>query len=1339
MNRFGFVNFWVYDKEDFDTCDGKILIRGSNGSGKSITTQSFIPYILDGNHSPYRLDPFGSKDRKMSYYLIGDGERMKDESTGYIWMEFVKPESRQYRTIGIGLHARKNGNMNTWGFCILDGRRINIDFFLHEERDGQIIPYDMRTLKKLLGEQNLFTEKTTEYKEMVADKIFGIPKDRTDDFDQLTNILIKTRSSKLASKENLKPEGLYAILNESLRTLTDDDLRPMTDAMTKIEDAHNKIDSSMQALNEAKYVDEEYDRYNRYMLWIKSKKYLEKHSELEKADRDTDKKKKALLNEQENERVNIGKLEDVKEKTGILQEEMAGINISDIQEYIKKKDIAERNLANARNEENNKKILIEKNRENIGRKYIDRKNETDNLNDIENELEKNIRDMSEYEENKFPFYERFLDLISKGEYLEKRQYDSEIDTFRSKIENTAKKLHEYDDKKQRYEDEFEKYSRLESNFQTQKKLLEESERQIESCKDELIEKLYIASKENKEYHIDNITLKRAEEVINGYEGAGSSGFYGDILLANYNDIFSALTQEISKAEFKKDNIQSQKDDLENELDILKNSSETVPARSENRISARKALEENNIPYRSFYECVDFKPTVSDEVKTVIESALNETGILDTLLIPDTYMDKAKIILSNHSDSYFCTENGLLRESAYFDVAVNDEFSHTAKQVISEIEDKVILTEQGYYHNGVIAGYADKEYKGGFIGAENRRKYRENLIIQLEEKIRNVSEELKKAEQYCSQYYDRKKILKSEYVKTSNKSDIDTALDIYSEQQRIYNNALRDMEEQEKKCEFQKNMLSSLMREIENMCSAFPHYKKTAEFFDGLVRDIKDYANILYLCIDCLKNKKYSEEKLALLNEQLSDMEQTKDDLYRDMDSIQKRIRQYNAETDICRKFLDSSGSIDKIRRYEEINSEIKELDEKSREYQNKIAVSQRMIQEYTNDISERENSVKDLSEEVNRLAEYFSEELALGFVLRKEDKTLYECAETAKTVIIKDDEMKNTSDMSTRLINAIKGHSNILSSEYRLMNDVLFESSGADTVRSRNRITLFWQGKTVSPSVFKEELDRAIQHDKELLKKDEESIFKEILMNTISKKLTNRIHESSEWIEKMSDMMADIQTSMGLVFRLQWKPKNEMNENELPVEELNKLLANDGKYISPTNIDRITRHFRSRIEYERRLLEEKGADINYSDIIKNVLDFRNWYEFRLQYKEPKMSSFGVLTGSKFNKFSGGERALSLYIPLFAAVAAQYEKAGEQAPKILALDEAFAGVDESNISQMFGLLEKLNFGYIMNSQALWGCYDTVPSLCIAELLHNKEDEFITVIKYQWNGKTKMISG
>ena len=38
----------------------KNYFRGTNGSGKSVTTQSFIPLLLDGDKRPSRLDPFGS-------------------------------------------------------------------------------------------------------------------------------------------------------------------------------------------------------------------------------------------------------------------------------------------------------------------------------------------------------------------------------------------------------------------------------------------------------------------------------------------------------------------------------------------------------------------------------------------------------------------------------------------------------------------------------------------------------------------------------------------------------------------------------------------------------------------------------------------------------------------------------------------------------------------------------------------------------------------------------------------------------------------------------------------------------------------------------------------------------------------------------------------------------------------------------------------------------------------------------------------------------------------------------------------------------------------------------
>ncbi len=141
MNRAGLLNFWYYDDEEFEFSDGKLLLRGSNGSGKSVTMQSFIPLLLDGNKSPERLDPFNSRARKLENYLLGgEEEHGKEESTGYIYIEFKKENSNNYLTIGMGLNAKRGGRgLNSWGgFAITDGRRIGRDIFLYKNIGSKI-------------------------------------------------------------------------------------------------------------------------------------------------------------------------------------------------------------------------------------------------------------------------------------------------------------------------------------------------------------------------------------------------------------------------------------------------------------------------------------------------------------------------------------------------------------------------------------------------------------------------------------------------------------------------------------------------------------------------------------------------------------------------------------------------------------------------------------------------------------------------------------------------------------------------------------------------------------------------------------------------------------------------------------------------------------------------------------------------------------------------------------------------------------------------------------------------------------------------------------------------
>ena len=88
ITKIGLLNFWLFDEEEFKFSDGKLLLRGKNGSGKSVTMQSFIPLILDGNKQPSRLDPFGSKEKRIEDYLLGPSDgAQKNEATAYLYME----------------------------------------------------------------------------------------------------------------------------------------------------------------------------------------------------------------------------------------------------------------------------------------------------------------------------------------------------------------------------------------------------------------------------------------------------------------------------------------------------------------------------------------------------------------------------------------------------------------------------------------------------------------------------------------------------------------------------------------------------------------------------------------------------------------------------------------------------------------------------------------------------------------------------------------------------------------------------------------------------------------------------------------------------------------------------------------------------------------------------------------------------------------------------------------------------------------------------------------------------------------------------------------------------
>src|SRR5689334_4244703 len=141
--RSGFVNLYRYDCEEFRYENGRLLLRGNNGTGKSRVLALQLPFLFDGEVISERLEPDADPAKKVEWNLLMG--RYPDR-TGYTWIEFGRKEGphEHYLTIGCGLSAvAGQAGVRTW-------------FFITTQRIGKDLEL-LSDSKQVLGRDRLRT------------------------------------------------------------------------------------------------------------------------------------------------------------------------------------------------------------------------------------------------------------------------------------------------------------------------------------------------------------------------------------------------------------------------------------------------------------------------------------------------------------------------------------------------------------------------------------------------------------------------------------------------------------------------------------------------------------------------------------------------------------------------------------------------------------------------------------------------------------------------------------------------------------------------------------------------------------------------------------------------------------------------------------------------------------------------------------------------------------------------------------------------------------------------------------------------------------------------------
>lgn len=1339
MNRLGFVNFWLYDVEEFTFEKGKLLLRGQNGSGKSITTQSFIPFILDGDRTPGRLDPFGSSDRRMEYYFLG--EDGKEESTGYLFLEFKKQNNEEYRTIAVGQRARRGKPMDFWGFVVLDGQRIGIDFELYTEVGSNRIPLGKNEMKKCLGEKNFFTDSQSEYKKTVNKYLFGFP--REEQYEQFIRLLVKVRAPKL-SKE-FKPTKIYEILNDSLQTLTDEDLRPMVDAMEKMDSIQANLEQLNRAMDDVKIIRNEYTRYNQFMLGRKAKAYIEAKT-LAMAAQTECENHRTNLEECRNRSIQRNEAKQKTEETlGLIQTEMqALLDTSNLEEVNAKLDRARKAGKEASEQKKSYEERIENNRTKERETEVELKRLENEQQQCVSLIEEKIRELNELQDSiLWEGHELVLKLSQEKDKSQMQAVRTGLHQRYDRIKQGKASIENCEREYRRLGEVTQKAEAAHAIYEEARSALLYQEKQVEATREELIRELFQKNEKHMVWRLPDYELKQTERILMDYRLGD-----GRRLDAVFRNSFDTIRRELQglESDCRRALMDKQKklEEVKEEFAEVQTRPELQPERSESIEASRKRMEEYGIVALPFYKTVEFSDELSSEQCAVLENQLSDIGLLDALIVSDGDFCRIQTEYPELTDCVVRPQEPGKSDFSAF--VVNENLDGDIKQAVANLlthfaisdakEDaQITLDFNGEYRHGVFWGRATVKDSAEYLGELARKKKKESLLEQLSRQIETLSSETEKEEQRVSEVSGRLALLESEYGNAISTEALEEALHELKGKEsscRAKQEAYSEHENEKIKQEaIHKDSYADMLR----ICKELP-YQRTVTAYEKALSDVEEYRNVCMEYGNELRNRDNKDSQISGKKDTLSMIEKTMDDLRCDLRDTERRLQESNIEIQHYEEVMNNPEIKKQAERLEQLKKDRNHLEEINKELIQELGGLQERITQLEASKESMRADMLAKAERENLLRRYFEEELSLGLVLEAREQSLELCARTAISRIRKGDEEREASGVFQSLQSVFIGHSGNLVSYSTSMEECFEDAeSGSSALRKRCRISSTWNGKKVFLEEFFCIIKAAIEETELLIRQKDRELFEDILSKTISRQLTDRIAESRKWVSDMSGLMK-MDTSMGLYFALDWKPLSAESEQEIDISDLERILLRDRDLLTDEDIEKVAEHFRSKIRAEKSRIEE-GSPVNYMDLVRNALDYRKWFEFRMFYYRGNENR-KLLTNAAFNKFSGGEKAMAMYAPLFAAVNAQYIKTtSAEHPRMIALDEAFAGVDDKNISSMFQLVNSMDFDYIMNSQALWGCYEAVDALHIAELRRPMNSQVVTVIHYTWNGHERIL--
>ncbi len=1307
--RSGLINIFKYDVEEFPFEAGRLLLRGNNGAGKSRVLALQLPFLLDGELSPHRVEPDGDPAKRVEWNLLMDRH---ENRLGYTWIEFGRREpedgATKFRTLGCALHARKGSGIppNARWFFITE-QRVGENLRLVSQ-DG--FPLNRERLSAEVGPENVFAT-AREYRAAVDRTLFGLG----DRYAPLIDLLLQLRKPQIM--RDFREDDLSRLLSDALPPLPNSLIENISVSFRSLQSDRDQLEDFLLAQRSVREFLKGYRIYaqaaakrraddvrrsqNRCETIQRELKDLERQreeNELSLRDRTAETKRIAadLAAARQSERTLLDSPEMKGAEALRHAEEIYRDRKTQLGQLTKLFDEARGDRNTAEQQKTRKMDVLETNRA--------------QLEDFRRKTNAKAAEAA-MPEFAYPF-----DAAAKHRFESATTKRFEairiLETCNAEVVAHERRR---DDEQRRFEDRRNAVTQCEEREAERRnsldRVLEETAAGVYAWESTLAE-LQLGNGHDwrvaLELWLEDAT--RLSPVAKAVEEARNRSEEG-------------LNRERLALSRQRDVQTEQRNEVMEELERLRSGVQPEPPLAHTRSAEIRAT----LAGAPLWKLCDFHESIASEDRAGYEAALEAAGILDAWVTPEGFAFDP-----DTGDAIFTSEE-LPEAGGLNGVLVPTGEAEPVRRVLARIgaeenAGKHWVDKTGRWQHGLLRG-AWRKPASQYIGHASREAARLQRIGELETQLSAIERELAVIADGAKALELRAATLRDEISRAPGTGGLQEAASALRHAADSTATARAQLEEADRLLAKARTSLEEaiLRRDREADDLGLANWKTVPHVLRELTMELRTKAAELWPSWNAfIESREAAEEAVARsrqADERYADAEDRHAAAARGATEAESHFftLQQTIGTSAAEVLKKLHSMRDQIAKLESVEKSAAAALEQAKVA---IAVIEEKRRNAENDRQERETA---RDHAVSRLRVFVEkrlvEEASPELQPKDADLAPTRVVELARSLHQALSLSETDDETWQRLQGGINQQFGTLNDQlgmrgYHPVTEIVDEGVFA--------VSCAFQGRPRTMHELDASLDGEIRDREEMLSAKEREVIENHLIGEAATELQARIRAGEEWVAAVNDEMAAHPTSSGIRLRFRWEIHRDAPADlESARQQLLKMTA----AWSPAEREAMGHFLQGRIDAERKA--DEGASMQ--EHLVRALDYRAWHRFAVERHQD--GTWKRLTKRTYGTGSGGEKAMMLTMPQFAAAAAHYRSAHPHAPRLILLDEVFVGIDAPTRAKLMALLVNFDLDFVMTSEREWGCYPTLPALSICQLASRPGVDAVFLTRWKWNGKER----